>query len=556
MKDVKWRVISPAKHFDPKVVAEVLRGQVDMLVAGRQYTIDGSVVEIGTIGSLSQMGIQLVPEVDKPTVKTLPQPMFQVGDSVRVTNSWLLLHLHVGHLIAEDVGGRFLFECAGTNRKGWVSQEDLQGVPEGWVPRGTPQPEPSANVPESPDSSVDHSADANKMVEPKIVARYDTEGRDVTELPGLWSEDDLQYRKPTKDDLKNGPIACEFLGPYNQWRKGTLERITEATLPYIIKSEFPGKCFQHCRIIVAPVVKQSLTPDTPDPAKITIGYTVPNAYQADAEPITEPIERKRVLYIAGPMRGIAFFNYPMFDRVAKELREAGNEVISPADEDRKQDGFDPFANPAYHTADNCVFPHEMDFGNTVRRCLDAVLRCDEIVLLPGWEKSNGAVAELTLAMWLGKRVRHLRISDGGGFLWSCYWMGLAGLAYLLRDHHIPEVEVPWGPVDDEDDDEDILDADDEDILDEDDEEDILDTAARITRGDRNASYGPFDQDFRRTAGMWSALFGAKLKDGVTFEARDVAMAMILLKCSRESHQRKQDNWVDIAGYARGGSMCH
>ena len=526
MKDVKWRVISPA---------------VDMLVAGRQYKIDGSVVEIGSIGSLSQMGIQLVSDVEKPTVKTVPQPMFQVGDSVRVTNSSLPLHLHVGHLIAEDVNGRFLFECDSTTRKGWMSEKDVQGVPEGWVPQDPPQPEPSpaANVPEAPDSSVDHSADASKMVQPKIVARYDTEGRDVTELPGLWSEDDIQYRKPTNDDLKNGPIACEFLGPYNQWRKGTLERITQATLPYIIKSEFPGRCFQHCRIIVAPTVKQSLTVDTPDPAKITIGYTVPNAYQADAEPITEPIERKRVLYIAGPMRGIAFFNYPMFDRVAKNLREAGNEVISPADEDRKQDGFDPFANSEYAIPDACVFPHEMDFHKTVRRCLDAVLRCDEIVLLPGWEASNGAVAELTLAMWLGKRVRQVRIDEEDRITYLGQWMGLGNLALLLRNYYFSGVESPV-IVNDQDDD----------------DKDILDTAARITRGDRNASYGPPDQDFRRTAGMWSALFGAKLQDGVTFEPRDVAMAMILLKCSRESHQRKLDNWVDIAGYARCGSKCN
>ena len=400
-----------------------------------------------------------------------------------------------------------------------------------------------ANVPESPDSSVDHSADANKMVEPKIVARYDTEGRDVTELPGLWSEDDIQYRELTEDDRKNLPIKCEVRGSRGlEWFKAKLVRICEnPTHPYIAETDH-GRVVQaaHCRIKVAPTVKESLTVDTPDPAKITIGYTVPNAYQADAEPITEPIERKRVLYIAGPMRGIAFFNYPMFDRVAKNLREAGNEVISPADEDRKQDGFDPFANPAYHTADNCIFPEEMDFHKTVRRCLDAVLRCDEIVLLPGWEASNGAVAELTLAMWLGKRVRHLKIANNGEFYWSCYWMGLAGMAVKLRDHHIPEVEAPAPVVVDE----------------QDDEEDILDTAARITRGDRNASYGPPDQDFQRTAGMWSALFGAKLQNGVTFEPRDVAMAMILLKCSRESHQRKLDNWVDIAGYARCGSKCN
>ena len=75
-------------------------------------------------------------------------------------------------------------------------------------------------------------------------------------------------------------------------------------------------------------------------------------------------------------------------------------------------------------------------------------------------------------------------------------------------------------------------------------EDILDEAKRITEGDRQAQYGPPDQDFRRTAMMWSAW------KGVEFDARDVAVFMILLKCSREKHQRKRDNRVDIAGYAK------
>jgi hypothetical protein len=416
-----------------------------------------------------------------------------------------------------------------------MSQEDVQGVPEGWVPQEPPQPEPSpaANVPESPDSSIDHSADASKMV-------------------------DDEYREPTEDDVLDGPIQCEVRNASNEeWSTERLKYVDNTLQNFRFQTGNPSpddgaylgrlKSWNFARIKKAsiqppqpdPTVKESLTVETQDPTKITIGYTVPYAY--GAEPITEPIQRKRVLYIAGPMRGIAWFNYPMFDRVAKELREAGNEVISPADEDRKHDGFDPFANPEYRIPDACVFPRGMDFGKTVRRCLDAVLRCDEIVLLPGWENSNGAVAELTLAMWLGKRVRHLNISSiNGGFSWACYWMGLAGLAVQLGDHHISEV----------DDEEDILDED------EDEDEDILDTAARITRGDRQASYGPPDQDFRRTAGMWSALFGVKLKDGVTFEPRDVALAMILLKCSREIHQRKPDNWVDIAGYSRCGSMCN
>jgi hypothetical protein len=81
-------------------------------------------------------------------------------------------------------------------------------------------------------------------------------------------------------------------------------------------------------------------------------------------------------------------------------------------------------------------------------------------------------------------------------------------------------------------------------------EDVLEEALRITSGDRNASYGPPDQDFQRTASLWSAL------KGIPFTAREVAMFMILLKLSRETHQKKRDNSVDIAGYARCLDICN
>ena len=81
-------------------------------------------------------------------------------------------------------------------------------------------------------------------------------------------------------------------------------------------------------------------------------------------------------------------------------------------------------------------------------------------------------------------------------------------------------------------------------------EDVLEEALRITSGDRNNQYGPPDQDFQRTAAMWSAM------KGVEFEAREVAMFMILLKLSRETHQKKRDNSVDIAGYARCLDICN
>ena len=78
---------------------------------------------------------------------------------------------------------------------------------------------------------------------------------------------------------------------------------------------------------------------------------------------------------------------------------------------------------------------------------------------------------------------------------------------------------------------------------------ILQEAERLVNGDRNAQYGPPDQDFQRVAQMWTAL------KGVPFEAREVAMFMICLKLSREVHQKKRDSWVDIAGYAHCGYLC-
>lgn len=80
-------------------------------------------------------------------------------------------------------------------------------------------------------------------------------------------------------------------------------------------------------------------------------------------------------------------------------------------------------------------------------------------------------------------------------------------------------------------------------------EDILDEAKRLTSSDRQNAYGPPNQDFARTAGMWSAF----LQHPVT--PQDVACMMIMLKCSRQTHQQKRDNWVDMAGYARCGQIC-
>lgn len=99
----------------------------------------------------------------------------------------------------------------------------------------------------------------------------------------------------------------------------------------------------------------------------------------------------KTCYIAGPMRGYPLYNFPAFDEAAESLREAGWKVVSPADLDR-DNGFDPeIGEGPVPPLDDCI-----------KRDLKAVLECDAIVLLPGWEKSTGAKAEYEVAKWAGK----------------------------------------------------------------------------------------------------------------------------------------------------------
>jgi hypothetical protein len=484
------------------------------------FSLDRLVLGGELAPDLSQMGVQMVSEVEKPIVKTVAVEPDE-EDSYRVP--------HPG-----DVG-----------KKVWVRDQEDPTADDGvWFERTL-----VAVLPDAQPGDDSHRCFV-----------CSSNGKDAHSVCHTWRFARILKGLSVKPQQPE-PVIKDSL-------------TTESNCPEIPdssnSSETPNSSVDNHSVDASKMVMDGPTekqqmPDVHETdfanmqnEKITIGYTVPNAYDTDAEPITEPIQRKRVLYIAGPMRGVAWFNYPLFDRVAKELRDAGNEVISPADEDRKQDGFSPYANPEYRIADACVFPHEMDFGKTVRRCLEAVLRCDEIVLLPGWENSNGAVAELTLAMWLNKRVRHVNIDDDNRLTFACYWTSLISLAVQLSEHHMPKVErMGLAEQDDEDEhsEKPTLDLEEIAFVPGSPDEDILAEASRITRGSRQSQYGPPDQDFRRTAGMWSALFISKLKDGVTFEPRDVALAMILLKTSRETHQRKRDNWVDIAGYASCGSRC-
>jgi len=86
------------------------------------------------------------------------------------------------------------------------------------------------------------------------------------------------------------------------------------------------------------------------------------------------------------------------------------------------------------------------------------------------------------------------------------------------------------------------------VLQEETKESVLQEAQRIVSGARQEAYGHPLDNFGQTAKMWSAVLGMEVS------AEQVALCMILVKISRQTHKPQRDNVVDMAGYAATLSM--
>lgn len=77
---------------------------------------------------------------------------------------------------------------------------------------------------------------------------------------------------------------------------------------------------------------------------------------------------------------------------------------------------------------------------------------------------------------------------------------------------------------------------------------MLDEAATIISGARDAQYGGPEDNFLRIAKIWSVILGSEITP------EDVAMMMVGLKVARYASKSgfQADTWVDIAGYAACG----
>lgn len=80
-------------------------------------------------------------------------------------------------------------------------------------------------------------------------------------------------------------------------------------------------------------------------------------------------------YVAGPMTGYPELNYPKFAEVSARLRAMGFDVVSPAE-------LNPITTP---------------YREAMIKDILALVQCDHIVMLDGWEKSKGASLEHHIA---------------------------------------------------------------------------------------------------------------------------------------------------------------
>ncbi len=211
------------------------------------------------------------------------------------------------------------------------------------------------------------------------------------------------------------------------------------------------------------------------------------------------VSRPKRIYVSGPMTGHADFNFPAFHAAAARLREAGYEVI----------------NPAENFGGRTDLPRE----TYLRADVILVAQCEAIAMLPDWQESRGAKLEYLLARELSMPAYDAEtLQPLENPLVPC-----------VRLHQLKVVEDVPG-------------------------ETVLAEAIRITDGARQADYGHPRDDFARTALMWTGILGGKLREGAEVTAGDVPLCMIAVKLARQSHRHKRDNLVDIAGYSRTAAM--
>lgn len=96
-------------------------------------------------------------------------------------------------------------------------------------------------------------------------------------------------------------------------------------------------------------------------------------------------------YLAGPMRGYEAYNFPAFRKEAAWLRANGWKIFSPAERDEADPTIDHTVNVAGWNGSRGL-DYFMAFD------LKAVCEMDAVILMKGWEESQGARLEAMVAV--------------------------------------------------------------------------------------------------------------------------------------------------------------
>jgi len=118
--------------------------------------------------------------------------------------------------------------------------------------------------------------------------------------------------------------------------------------------------------------------------------------------------KKNKIYLAGPMRNIPHFNFPAFHQATEKLRALGFFVFNPAEADINHQNDADFV--VLNTTGDLDKAIEEGFDLRSALVEDTAFiskEADLIAMLPGWERSKGAIAEKALATALGLDVIYL-----------------------------------------------------------------------------------------------------------------------------------------------------
>ena len=88
------------------------------------------------------------------------------------------------------------------------------------------------------------------------------------------------------------------------------------------------------------------------------------------------------IYLSGPMTGLPGLNFPAFAAMTASLRADGHTVTNPDE----------------------INPDGGSWNDCMRRDIAALMDCDTVATLPGWEHSKGARLEVLIAERLGMTV--------------------------------------------------------------------------------------------------------------------------------------------------------